>query len=128
MTDREVSFNQQINAFVPTGVNPHFVYAQFLVGKRLIQGASTHGMKGMVSKSRFEQIMLMSPPLSLQQSFATRIQAVESLKAAHRAALTELDALFASLQHRAFSGELTRDVGAVNPAAKAKTARLARVA
>ncbi|WP_198140977.1 hypothetical protein [Polaromonas sp. JS666] len=28
----------------------------------------------------------------------------------HRAALAELDALFASLQRRAFSGELTRPV------------------
>jgi type I restriction enzyme S subunit len=46
------------------------------------------------------------PPLALQKTFATRIQAVESLKATHRAALTESDALFASLQHRAFAGQL----------------------
>jgi type I restriction enzyme S subunit len=31
---------------------------------------------------------------------------VEKLKTAQRAALAELDALFASLQHRAFRGEL----------------------
>jgi type I restriction enzyme S subunit len=31
---------------------------------------------------------------------------VESLKTTHRAALAELDALFASLQHRAFTGTL----------------------
>lgn len=46
------------------------------------------------------------PPIALQKTFATRIQAVEALKTQHRAALTELDALFASLQHRAFQGEL----------------------
>ena len=46
------------------------------------------------------------PPLPLQQTFATRIQAIEALKATHRAALAELDALFASLQQRAFRGEL----------------------
>ena len=46
------------------------------------------------------------PPLSLQQTFATRIKAIEALKATHRAALAELDTLFASLQHRAFQGEL----------------------
>jgi type I restriction enzyme S subunit len=46
------------------------------------------------------------PPPTLQQTFAHRITAVETLKATHRAALTELDALFASLQHRAFRGEL----------------------
>jgi type I restriction enzyme, S subunit len=46
------------------------------------------------------------PPLPLQQTFATRIAAIEALKSTHRAALTQLDALFASLQHRAFSGTL----------------------
>jgi type I restriction enzyme S subunit len=46
------------------------------------------------------------PPLALQKTFATRIQAVEALKATHRAALAELNALFASLQHRAFAGQL----------------------
>ncbi|MHB8949357.1 MAG: restriction endonuclease subunit S [Rhodoferax sp.] len=46
------------------------------------------------------------PPLGIQQVFATRLQSVEALKATHNAALKELDRLFASLQHRAFSGEL----------------------
>ena len=46
------------------------------------------------------------PPISFQQSFSKRIQSVETLKATHNAALQELDRLFASLQHRAFSGEL----------------------
>ena len=52
------------------------------------------------------RLPLPVPPRALQQTFATRIQAVESLKTTHRAALAELDALFASLQHRAFSGML----------------------
>jgi len=34
------------------------------------------------------------------------VTAVESLKTAQRAALAELDALFATLQRRAFRGEL----------------------
>ena len=46
------------------------------------------------------------PPLPLQQTFATRIQAIEALKATHRQALAALDALFASLQQRAFTGAL----------------------
>jgi len=44
------------------------------------------------------------PALTLQQAFARRIAGVEKLEAAHRASLAELDALFASLQHRAFRG------------------------
>lgn len=46
------------------------------------------------------------PPLGLQQNFATRLQSLDALKATHCAALQELDSLFASLQHRAFRGEL----------------------
>lgn len=45
-------------------------------------------------------------PLELQQRFAQHLIAVNDVKAAHRASLTQLDALFASLQHRAFRGEL----------------------
>jgi type I restriction enzyme, S subunit len=37
---------------------------------------------------------------------ARRVAAVEALKTAQRASLAELDALFATLQHRAFKGEL----------------------
>lgn len=55
------------------------------------------------------------PPLPTQQTFATRIQAIEALKAKHRASLAELDALFASLQHRAFNGELTARAKAAQP-------------
>ena len=102
MTDREVAFNQQINAFVPVNGDGHFLYAQMLVGKRLIQEASTAGMKGMVSKGRFEQITLVVPPIELQREFARLVQAVQKLKTAQRASLAEMDALFASLQHRAF--------------------------
>lgn len=46
------------------------------------------------------------PPIALQQEFARRVGAVEKLKAAQRTALAEQDALFATLQHRAFRGEL----------------------
>jgi type I restriction enzyme S subunit len=46
------------------------------------------------------------PPLPLQREFAAQVSAVERLKATQRASLAKLDALFASLQHRAFRGEL----------------------
>ena len=48
---------------------------------------------------------ILPPPLPLQREFARRVSAVETLKTAQRASLAELDALFATLQHRAFSGE-----------------------
>jgi type I restriction enzyme S subunit len=40
------------------------------------------------------------------REFARRVGTVEALKTAQCASLSELDALFATLQHRAFRGEL----------------------
>ena len=55
---------------------------------------------------KLKLILIPVPPLPLQKEFAQRVEAVEKLKATHRASLSELQALFASLQHRAFRGEL----------------------
>ena len=60
-----------------------------------------------ISPKEIRSFELRLPPLALQETFATRIRAVEALKATHHAALTELEALFASLQHRAFAGQLS---------------------
>ncbi|HQF91703.1 MAG TPA: restriction endonuclease subunit S [Synergistaceae bacterium] len=48
----------------------------------------------------------IKPPLSLQRRFAAIVEGVERQKARMRAHGAELDALFASLQSRAFDGEL----------------------
>jgi len=54
-----------------------------------------------------KQMPIILPPLNLQQEFARRVEAIEQLKTTHRESLAQLDALFASLQHRAFRGELS---------------------
>ena len=59
-----------------------------------------------ISSKQLAEILVAIPPLALQREFARRVTAVESLKTAQRASLAELDALFATLQHRAFRGEL----------------------
>mgnify|MGYP000719296332 CR=1 FL=1 len=59
-----------------------------------------------INATEIQAMKIPLPPLDLQHEFARRVTAVEKLKTAQRAALAELDALFASLQHRAFRGEL----------------------
>jgi type I restriction enzyme S subunit len=59
-----------------------------------------------INKTQLSATPVKVPPLELQQTFASRVAAVERLKESHRRHLAELDALFASLQHRAFKGEL----------------------
>ncbi|MFY1625729.1 restriction endonuclease subunit S [Micromonospora sp. WMMD723] len=55
-----------------------------------------------ISKASLMVAEVEVPPLALQQEFARQIEAIEELRAAQRASLAELDALFASLQDRAF--------------------------
>jgi type I restriction enzyme S subunit len=56
---------------------------------------------------KLSRLKIPLPPLALQQQFAAQITQLETIKARARASLAEMDALFASLQSRAFSGELS---------------------
>jgi type I restriction enzyme S subunit len=71
-----------------------------------IEAMGRYALVNNVAMSDLRQLQLALPPLPLQQTFARRAAAVEKLKAAHRASLAELDALFAALQDRAFRGAL----------------------
>ena len=75
--------------------------------KRMLRGMckSIVGMANINAKE-IQGMRIALPPLPLQQTFATRIAAIEALKATHRRTLAELDALFASLQQRVFTGAL----------------------
>jgi type I restriction enzyme S subunit len=106
IADREVAFNQQINALIPRVGDYRFLYTQILVGKGLFRRASTAAIKGMISKSRFAEIPLLFPSLDRQQSFGQVFERIHVLKQTQLASLGKFDALFASLQHRAFRGEL----------------------
>jgi len=89
---------------------PEFLHAFFLrhpMARGYLEQTSKGAIMSGLNMGLIKAMPISLPPLALQQTFATRIQAVESLKATHRAALAELDALFASLQHRAFAGQLS---------------------
>ena len=82
-----------------------FALTSWEVRRQIETRATGSTVKG-IRQKELRQVELPIPPYALQQTFATRIQAIEALKATHRAALAQLDALFASLQQRAFAGAL----------------------
>ncbi|MDX8551817.1 restriction endonuclease subunit S [Methanospirillum sp. J.3.6.1-F.2.7.3] len=106
MADRDVAFNQQINALIPNQGNAHFIYNQLQIGKKLIQQASTKGMKGIVSKSRFERIEIIWPPDTIQERFAKKVITIQEEIGKQRDSFRMFDELFTSLQHRSFNGVL----------------------
>jgi type I restriction enzyme, S subunit len=73
--------------------------------KREILGGMAGAAIQRLTLSKIKLVNIPIPPLSLQNEFACRLTAIEKLKAAHKASLSELDELFTSLQHRSFRGE-----------------------
>ncbi len=59
-----------------------------------------------ISKEKLRSVEIQTPPPSLQRAFAAQLTEIDKLKVSNRAQLSNLDSLFASLQHRAFRGEL----------------------
>ncbi|MCC3576139.1 MAG: hypothetical protein JGK30_32065 [Microcoleus sp. PH2017_40_RAT_O_B] len=102
------------DTMIAARILPEVIERQFLqhiwnssaVRRQLETLARTTNGTFKVNQTMLEGVLFVVPPLPLQQEFARRAEAVEKLKTAHRASLSELHALFASLQHRAFRGEL----------------------
>lgn len=101
------AFNQQINA-VEWNERIHDEYGiaalAFAIPQMMALSSST--TVPILNKSGFMKVELCVPPIMLQREFARRVEAVEVLKTAQRASVVELDALFVTLQHRAFRGDL----------------------
>jgi len=76
-------------------------------GKTILRGMckAIIGMAN-INAQELRTIPIPLPPLDVQRAFADRVAEIDKLKIHHRAHLAKLDALFASLQHRAFRGEL----------------------
>lgn len=92
-----------------TQVHPVFVsrYLNSAGGRRdLLQAGKTTSGLNTVNVSNVRAVQLLLPPIALQQEFAHWVEAIAQLKITHRESLAQLDALFSSLQHRAFRGEL----------------------
>ena len=76
-------------------------------GKVLLQqtGRAT-AVQFNINAKQASSVQVALPPLDLQHHFAAIAESVECQKASQRAHLAELDTLFASLQSRAFRGDL----------------------
>jgi type I restriction enzyme S subunit len=74
--------------------------------QKSLEDAAPESAQKNINLALLRNLAVPLPPISLQREFARRVGVVEKLKTAHRASLAELDALFATLQHRAFRGEL----------------------
>lgn len=88
---------------------PSFLHAYFLIHpmarKYLVRAAKGAIMSGL-NMGIIAEMPVALAPLSLQHQFERRQRSIFELRAKQLASLNKLDALFASLQHRAFRSEL----------------------
>lgn len=107
LTNRRISFNQQINAIQPNdSVNSIFLYWLFKLSRKYFQDHATSGMKKIITKGEFEKIKMILPPLSTQNDFEVKVKAIQDLKDIMINAEYKSESLFQSLIQRAFNGEL----------------------
>ena len=74
--------------------------------QKLLEDAAPESAQKNINLALLRNLAVPLPPIDLQREFARRVGIVEKLKTAQWASLAELDALFATLQHRAFRGDL----------------------
>ncbi|MCQ2236665.1 MAG: restriction endonuclease subunit S [Bacteroidales bacterium] len=104
IVDRNVAFNQQINAIelYSDKTNSKYCYWLITISSKYIQKFATTGMKHIISKTIFEDIALPLPPLEVQQAFATRIEAIEVQKAKVKETIENLETLLAATMDKYF--------------------------
>lgn len=107
LTNRKVSFNQQINAVQPNKeISPMFLYWLFKVSKKYIQDSASSGMKKILTKGSFEKIKMITPPFELQNQFAQLVEKSEIIREQYKNSLQDLENLYGSLSQQAFKREL----------------------
>lgn len=94
----------------PATEGPHPVWLMCCINtsafRSQIVREATGTTRERISRGNLTKLRVISPPRELQESFVRQYRTVSDLRARQRASLEELDGLFASLQHRAFRGEL----------------------
>lgn len=102
VTDRRVTFNQQINAITPTYDNVLYLYWLMILSKPAIHKTINMALKGILSKSQLSSIKFPFPPIELQNQFAAFVEEVDKSKADVQKALDQTQLLFDSLMQQYF--------------------------
>ena len=108
--DYKAAFAQRLLVLQPDETKVKSIYLMWaltmpFVIRQLRQRSTGSTVTGIRSRE-FKKVTLPIPSLDLQRRFAAIVESVEQQKASQRTHMVELDTLFASLQSRAFCGDL----------------------
>lgn len=109
-TARRFAFQRHIAHLKPdrSVIEPEFL--RVMLASPPLKRQADRAARGVAQKtinlSDIREFLVFKPSLEMQRDFSRRAAVVGRLSGAHQASLIGIDALFASLQHRAFRGEL----------------------
>lgn len=105
----KASINQDLKALLPRlPMTPQFLAACLRAQSKSILtkvSESAHGTKRLDTEG-LSTIPVLLPSVRLQEEFESRVSKIEEVRTSLQTAINESDSIFASLQHRAFRGEL----------------------
>jgi type I restriction enzyme S subunit len=90
----------------PSIYSTEFMYRQLQISYGRLRAMARGGNQANLNLGLVGDFKVLAPPLSSQEEYSRRIEILERVKSTQLTQLAQLDALFASLQHRAFRGEL----------------------
>jgi type I restriction enzyme S subunit len=112
-------------AVVPVGLGPAFINQHLAIvrtrafvprflsaylsspsGQSQVLSKNRQGVKAGLNFDDIRSLRIPCPPISRQQEFSLRMDSLAAFALQQRRSTTSLDALFASIQYRAFAGEL----------------------
>ena len=104
----QATTNQAVCHIIPDPLRADFRYMFHCLSNQVsyLVGRGVGGAQPNISQGLVKSLTIPLPPLNLQHRFATIVKSVEQQKARQQAHLAELNTLFASLQSRAFRGDL----------------------
>jgi len=109
-TRRTFAFQRHIAHLKPDPASVHPEYLRAALASPDARAQADRVARGVAQKTlnlgEIERFSLLAPSLADQRAFAQDAEAAERVKATEATHLAHLDALFASLQYRAFASEL----------------------
>ena len=102
IVDRDVAFNQQINAFIPQQYETMFLYVLLQLLKPRLHEAASSALKCILNKGNLESYAAIVPNMELQRQFSVFVAEVDKSKLAVKQSLEKLETLKKSLMQQYF--------------------------
>ena len=93
----------------PSDADPQFLAGQLLspaMKRKLLSIAGAGATREAITKGQIEDLQLIMPPIEAQMKYSTAVSKIRNCRDNYLVSIGEADQLFASLQQRAFRGDL----------------------